>query len=589
MPTAGVIDIPRIKVADSDWRHFDHLVEVRITRGVGTSTAASLRVNDLDGAASGFSIGQKLEVSIDGDAGNEIVFSGTIVAIGLDFAGGRSQCVVDAFDASHKLGQRTVIKTHLDTTAADIVQQIAQVAGLSTDLASELSKFKYESIQQRGTPQRFLTSLCHAAGCEWYIEGSKLIVRRRNTTSPTVTLSGAENLLRFTARFSTIDQVNQVISRGWDAKTKKAVTATGTGSSTKTPSTASITEYTPDSASSATSWPRNVVSNDDAETVAAGIAHRMGASALSARGECTVAPKMMPGNMVAIENVSPSWNGNYYVTQVEHVFGDRQPFVTRFTIGALEPDSLVDMVGNTDQSSAARFTDGVTIGLVTNTDDPEHLNRVKLKLPYLDDNAETGWARLVQAGAGASRGWLTLPEVDDEVLVAFEHGDIRRPYVLGGLWNGSDKPPIDNSSNQLRDGGKITSRSFTSRLGHKLTFSDAGPDGDRIKLELGTKKVQVLIADTEVLISHKDRGKITIENDQASIIMSDSGDITLKGQKITIEAQQDLTLKGTNIKASSTANAELKAGATLELKASASAKLDGGGMTEVKGGMVKVN
>ena len=86
---------------------------------------------------------------------------------------------------------------------------------------------------------------------------------------------------------------------------------------------------------------------------------------------------------------------------------------------------------------------GVVVGIVTDNDDPERLGRVKLRFPSLSADYESHWARVAAPGNGASRGTVWIPEVNDEVLVAFEGGDRQRPFVLGGLWNGKDTPPPD--------------------------------------------------------------------------------------------------------------------------------------------------
>ena len=85
---------------------------------------------------------------------------------------------------------------------------------------------------------------------------------------------------------------------------------------------------------------------------------------------------------------------------------------------------------------------GVVIGLVTNNNDPQNLGRVKVMFPWLSDNLESDWFRVASPMAGAGRGIMFMPEVDDEVLVAFEHGNPQRGIVVGSLWNGKDKTPI---------------------------------------------------------------------------------------------------------------------------------------------------
>ena len=110
--------------------------------------------------------------------------------------------------------------------------------------------------------------------------------------------------------------------------------------------------------------------------------------------------------------------------------------------------------------------DGVVVGLVTNNQDPDGQGRVKVKFPWLSDQDESHWARLAAPMAGQDRGAYFLPEVDDEVLLAFEHGDARFPYILGALWNGKDAPPARN------DDGKNNLRVIKSRSGHVIKLND---------------------------------------------------------------------------------------------------------------------
>ena len=116
---------------------------------------------------------------------------------------------------------------------------------------------------------------------------------------------------------------------------------------------------------------------------------------------------------------------------------------------------------------------GLMIGIVTNNDDPENQGRVKVKLPALTEDDESDWARVVNIGGGSHRGTHVLPEVNDEVLVGFEHGDIHHPYILGGLWNGNDQPP--QPSGKTVKNGKVIKRTLRTRLGHELVFDD--PEG----------------------------------------------------------------------------------------------------------------
>lgn len=110
---------------------------------------------------------------------------------------------------------------------------------------------------------------------------------------------------------------------------------------------------------------------------------------------------------------------------------------------------------------------GMVTATVTHLDDPGGQGRVRLSYPWLHEDSESTWARVVSPMAGPDRGMVFRPEVGDEVLVAFEHGDMRRPYVLGALWNGQDAMPEDRGADADNDVRLIKSRS-----GHLIVFDD---------------------------------------------------------------------------------------------------------------------
>jgi uncharacterized protein involved in type VI secretion and phage assembly len=168
---------------------------------------------------------------------------------------------------------------------------------------------------------------------------------------------------------------------------------------------------------------------------------------------------------------------------------------------------------------------GVVVGLVTNNQDPDQLGRVKVKFPWLGDNDESAWARIAAPMAGDNRGVYMLPEVNDEVLVVFEHGDPRFPYVLGSLWNGSDKPPETNAD------GDNAVRLIRSRSGHVIRLTDSS-GGEKIEIvdKTGSNSLVIDSASNTITIS------------------APQGKIRLSALQIEIEATGDATLKGALVK-----------------------------------------
>ena len=177
---------------------------------------------------------------------------------------------------------------------------------------------------------------------------------------------------------------------------------------------------------------------------------------------------------------------------------------------------------------------GVTIGIVTNIKDPDGLGRVKVKLPWLADDVESNWARVLAPVAGKERGFFFLPEVDDEVLVAFEHGDPACPYVLGGLWNGRDKPPEANAD------GRNDVRVIRSRSGHVIRLVD----------KEGAEKIEIVdkAGKNSVVISSAD-GTVTITGDADVVVEAKKGTLTLRGKDVAISAQQGVTVEGATVAA----------------------------------------
>lgn len=179
---------------------------------------------------------------------------------------------------------------------------------------------------------------------------------------------------------------------------------------------------------------------------------------------------------------------------------------------------------------------GVVIGIVTDNKDPGGLGRVKASLPWLADDAETDWARVVTPMAGARRGMYFLPEAGDEVLVAFEHGDPAAPYVLGSLWNGKDVPPESNGS------GKNDVRVIRSRNGNVIRLSDAKGD-EKIEITDASAKNTIVISTKDNSITITAASDITIKSGSGKLTLSGKGvEITSAGA-VKIEASQGMDLK----------------------------------------------
>jgi uncharacterized protein involved in type VI secretion and phage assembly len=196
--------------------------------------------------------------------------------------------------------------------------------------------------------------------------------------------------------------------------------------------------------------------------------------------------------------------------------------------------NLFDLARDETTLEAGGGVKGVATGLVTQNKDPDGRHRVKVRFPWHSNSQESYWARIAVPMAGNDRGTVFLPEVDDEVLVAFEREDIRFPYVVGSLWNGADKPPEANLD------GKNDKRIIKSRKGHRLLFDD-GAKG-LVQLELNDKK-KLSIDDDGIRLDDAKGNSVSIQSASGAITIEAKGALTLKGTTISIEASGTLQLK----------------------------------------------
>lgn len=208
--------------------------------------------------------------------------------------------------------------------------------------------------------------------------------------------------------------------------------------------------------------------------------------------------------------------------------------------------SLYELMSDREDTNTTKLISGVVIGIVTNNKDPDNYGRIKLKFPWFSDEDESEWARVASLMAGENRGVMFLPEVDDEVLVAFEQGDFRRPYVIGALWNGVDVLP-----EEFENDGKNNIRFIKSRSGHIIKLDDTD----------GSEKIEI--------IDKTGLNSFVIDTAENTITITVDKDIKLEAP------QGKISLNAQDIEITSSAATKVESGADLDLKASGNANVEG--------------
>lgn len=252
-----------------------------------------------------------------------------------------------------------------------------------------------------------------------------------------------------------------------------------------------------------------------------------------------------PGIVKGLENMGQH-DGKYYITETRHLYQERV-YSTEFSVRGLRGGDLLSIL-----SPQTGLNPGQTslVGIVTDNEDPEGWGRVKVKFPTLTEEHASQWARVVSAGAGNNRGFDCLPEINDEVLVLFEHGDIHRPYVIGGVWNGEDAPPepVDKS---VQD-GKVRLRTIKIRTGHLLQFVEEDNNSSKTGFYIRTNGGhQINVNDSQKNIEIKTTGghQLKLSDKDGSINLSSTGNLKIQAKgNIDIDADGVITVKGQLIK-----------------------------------------
>ncbi len=462
-----------------------------------------------------------------------LLITGEITALEPNFAQtGEPTLVVRGYDRAHRLHRGKRNRSFLRATDSEIAQKIAQEVKLQAQVDPTSIVHDYV-FQDNQTNLEFLQARAQRIGYEVYVKDKTLyFCRRQERPEAGPELVWGLALRDFRPRLTTMNQVDEVIVRGWDPQTKREVVGRATrGQITPQVGVAEsggeLARRAFGVSAQAVVVDRPVANVDEANAMAQALCDELSGDFIQAKGVCFGNPQVQAGRMVTIQGVGYRFSGRYFVTSATHVY-NADGYETLFNISGRKPDTLSTLLEREDGAGRGW---GIAIGLVTNNRDPRGLGRVKVKLPWLDDNEESTWARIAKPG-----GIFCLPEINDEVLIAFEHGNINHPYVLGTLWNGKDKPPLQGQQAVGSD-GKVNQRVIRSRSGHEIILDDSN-GREKVIIRDKTGENRIVIDSAQNTMSLKVKGRLHLEAD---------GEVSIKGRNVVIEGAQKVDVKGQTI------------------------------------------
>jgi len=375
--------------------------------------------------------------------------------------------------------------------------------------------------------------------------------------------------------------------RGWDFQNKREVTATATPTIAGT----EINGTDPVKLANTFAAPPFVAvdvpyrSQAEVQAGANALAAQLGGACAEIEGVAKGNPKLRAGVPVTLANVGDAFTGKYTLTSTRHLFSDQVGYTTSFTVSGRQERSLYGLASGGGSRGGSGRIGGLVSGIVSDVKDPAKLGRVRLTFPWLSGDFTSGWARVVQAGAGKDRGFLILPEVGDEVLVGFEQDDFDAPYVLGGLHNGKDTLPTLSTNPIDGNSGEIAARAFVSRKGHKLEFVET----DGILLQSGDSSVIIKLDSKNQQIEITSGKTIKVKAKNGISFDAGSGTLEFKGQKLSLTSTTDYELHATGqLKLTGDAGV-LVEGPKVAINGQAEAELTANGMVTVRGTIVKIN
>lgn len=468
------------------------------------------------------------------DQKTDWILWGEITAIETHFtSGSQAPMIIRGYDRSHRLHRGYHNRSFQKMSDTEIVRKIIQEVGIQEGKGTlDNSGMIHDYVfQENQTNLEFLRERAARNGFELFMQNGELHFRQPKKDG-SLEMTWQQNLTSFQVRVTSAEQVNEVEVRGWDYKQKRAIVANRSKEKILTETDYGKGQTTSSAFQGKPNSPKLIVvdqpieTQKEADNIAQALFNEMCDEFVHADAQAQGNPSIRPGRVVTLKGMG-KYSGKYYITETHHTFSERV-YKTAFSARGLRGGDLLSLLSPPTQLHPGQT---LLIGKVTNIEDPDGLGRVRVQFPTLTEDHESQWARVVAIGAGKGRGFDCLPEIDDEVLVGFEHGDIHRPFIIGGLWNGSDSPP-EKVGNAV-GGGKVRLRTIKTRTGHQLQFIEESKGGSQAGITIKTA------GGHEVQINDSDR----------SITLSSTGNLNIKAiGNIDINANGMITVQGALIK-----------------------------------------
>jgi len=548
------------------------VMNITVEKEINRIPTAKIIFTDGDPSAQDFALsnedllipGKEIEIKAGYHSDEETIFKGIIIKHSLKIRSGGSFLTIECKDKAVKLTSGRKSKYFPDSKDSDAFEEIIGAYGINKDI--EATGFQHKKlVQYNSTDWDFLVTRAQANGKVCVVDDGKITIKAPDFSQTEVkTVAFGATLLDFDAEIDARNQFSKVSSYAWDPAKQELVEVEAADPAVSLNGNLEVGELA------------DVIGLDNLELKYGGtvadqsIQDWADAKALfnqlsKVRGRVKFQgiPACKPGTTLKLEGVGDRFNGKIYISAVRHEINEGQ-----WTIDAqfgINPTWFSETNAINDLPASGLFPaiHGLQIGIVTGLEDPEGEDRIQVRCPMIDKDAEGIWARIASLDAGNERGAFFRPEIEDEVIVGFINDNPNDAVVLGML-NSSAKPAPLTAADANNEKG------FVTREKIKFIFND---EKKSVVLETpGGKKITL----------DDDAGVIKLEDENSNVITINSDGIKMEsGKDIILKATGDVKVEGINV--------SLKASAQFKGEGSAGAEISTSAVAILKGSMVQIN
>ena len=583
IPNDSKHDVATYKIV-ADGKEVDpslQLLSLSINKELNKVSSASMVFRDGDAALQTFTLsnedlfvpGKKIEIFIGRDSLNKSAFKGIIIKHAIKVrANGNTQLQLECMDEAVKMTIGRKNQYFANVKDSDIFDELITKYGMKSDPETTTLQHK-EIVQHNITDWDFMLLRAEANSMLVNVDDGLIKIAKPKIQKEVLQVNYGSSVLEFEAEIDARYQFKSVNAESWDYSNQQLFKADTSSSSFSEQGNLQAEDIakavSPDKFDMHHSGHK---SEQELQDWVDGIMIRSRLAKIRGRARFTGFSGMKPADTVLLSGVGDRFKGKAFVTAVRQDVGNGV-WETQIQFG-LDPVSYALKHSDINDAPTAGLVGGIhglQIGVVVQLEsDPDGQDRIRVRLPVIDSNAQGIWTRIASLDAGNERGAFFMPEIGDEVIVGFINDDPNDPVVLGMLHSSNKPSPIS-----LRDANN--EKGFTTRSKMHLSFND---DTKTIIIDTPAGN-SITIDEQNMQIEIKDQSQNKITMKPSGITMESAANIDIKaGAVLTLAGGTSLSIGAPSLSVKADANVSIEG---------AVAKLSSSGITEISGSIVKIN